>query len=107
MIRRFSRKPNQFCFEVQDHASIYNGAMARGWESKAVEQQQDEAARSSTAGPRLSPEQAAHSRQRQGLQLSRKRVLDQLATAHDPRHRKMLEDALAELDRQIECSTDE
>ena len=80
-------------------------SMARGWESKAVEQQQAEALRPGSRGPLLSPQQAARSRQLEGLQLSRKRVLNQLATARDPRHRKMLEEAVAELDRLLACST--
>ena len=76
--------------------------MARGWESKAVEQQQAEAANS--PGPRkqpLSPEQAAKQRQRQGLTLSRQHVLQQLERATDPGYRRMLEKALADLDTQL------
>ena len=91
--------------EIQDQISLYNDCMARGWESKAVEQQQAEASQISSSGPRLSPEQATRSRHRAGLELSRKRILDRLESARDPRHRKMLEDALAELDRQLACST--
>lgn len=76
--------------------------MARGWESKAVEQQQAEA--TSTPGTRsrpLSPEEAAQQRQKQGLNLSRRRVIQQLQKATNPAHRQMLEKALADLEAQI------
>jgi hypothetical protein len=76
--------------------------MARGWESKSVEAQQAEAAdNKKESRTRLTAEQAVKVRQRQGLQLSRKRVLQQLAAVTDPRRRDMLTAALAELDKQI------
>jgi len=76
--------------------------MARGWESKSVEQQQaDMANDAKSAGPRLSPTQQRLARQRDGLLLSRKRLLQQLQTAVHPRHRRMLEQALGEIDRQL------
>ena len=80
----------------------YNLFMARGWESKAVEDQQAEAA--ATSDPpkvRLAPEQVARQKQQQGLLLSRQRVLRQLQTAQNPIHRKMLKAALGELDAQL------
>jgi hypothetical protein len=76
--------------------------MARGWESKAIEDQQAEAAAlPDPAKLRLDPEQVARQNQQQGLLLSRKRVLQQLQAAHNPIHRKMLEAALGELDAQL------
>jgi len=76
--------------------------MARGWESKSVEQQQAEKADDAkSAGPRLSPAQQLINRKRDGLLLSRKRLLHQLPTAAHPRHRQMLEQALAEIDKQL------
>jgi hypothetical protein len=76
--------------------------MARGWESKSVEAQQAEAADNKKGSRRrLTAEQAVKVRQREGLQLSRKRVLQQLAGVTDPRRRDMLTAALAELDKQI------
>jgi len=78
--------------------------MARGWESKSVELQQADATFTAATHPRLTSEQAACLRQREGLELSRKRILDQLAVIRDPRHRIMLEQALAELDRRLEAS---
>ena len=75
--------------------------MARGWESKSVEQQQEEASSAKIRATRLSPEQAASRTRRQGLLLSRQRVLQQLEAASNPRHRQMLEAALADLDAQL------
>jgi hypothetical protein len=76
--------------------------MARGWESKSVEQQQEQAA-SDAAQKKvaLTPDQLAAQQRRQGLQLSRKRILQQLELASNPRHRQMLEQALADLDEQL------
>ena len=76
--------------------------MARGWESKSVEQQQEEA--KSSAKPRskqLTPEQIAEQQRRSGLELSRQRILQQLQVACNPQHRGMLEAALADLDAQL------
>jgi hypothetical protein len=80
----------------------YNLFMARGWESKAVEEQQAEArAATSASKARLTPEQAAKQKQQQQLLLSRNHVLQQLGAAQNPLHRKMLEVALNELDAQL------
>jgi len=79
-----------------------NEEMARGWESKSVEAQQAEASeKAPTERSRLSPEEAANRRQREVLRLSRQRITEQLATVQNPHHRKMLLDALAELDRKL------
>lgn len=76
--------------------------MARGWESKSVEAQQAEATeRSSKPRVKLTPEAAARSRQRESLRLSRQRVVQQLERAQNPRHRQLLEQALADLDREL------
>jgi hypothetical protein len=77
----------------------YNPNMARGWESKSIEAQQDEAReKSSKPARKLTPEQAAQEREKEGLRLSRKRIVEQLARAQNARHKKMLQDALDELD---------
>jgi hypothetical protein len=78
--------------------------MARGWESKSVEDQQAEAARNKPAPKtQLTPAQVVCERELQGLRLSRARVLHQLDAARDPRLRLMLQEALAELDRRIQA----
>ena len=80
----------------------YNLRVARGWESKSVEEQQAEAvATPSPASPPLTPAQIAGQRQKQGLMLSRQHVLQQLEAAHNPRHREILQSSLADLDAQL------
>jgi hypothetical protein len=77
-------------------------AMARGWESKSVEAQQAEASdKSAKPRPRLSAEDAARWREKESLRLSRQRVLQQLEVSQNPRHRKLLEDTLADLDAKL------
>ncbi|HET8825126.1 MAG TPA: hypothetical protein VFM77_08355 [Terriglobales bacterium] len=75
--------------------------MARGFESKSVEEQQAESKREANPGQQLTPEQAERRRKRDGLILSRKSVKQRLESAANPAHRQMLEGALADLDRQI------
>jgi hypothetical protein len=79
--------------------------MARGWESKSVEQQQEEATSSTQQNrQQLTPEQIAKQKRRQGLQLSRQHILQQLNIASNPKHRDMLAKALADLDAQLNAS---
>jgi hypothetical protein len=86
----------------QDSARGIIRAMARGWESKSVEAQQAEAAEASAPPkPRLSAGQAAEVRAKEGLLLSRRRILNELQGIQNQRHRQMLQRALAELDEKI------
>ena len=79
--------------------------MARGWESKSVEAQQAEVGEKPVKTRlKLSAEQAALARDRDVLLLSRKRVRQQLESARDPRHQKLLQEALADLDSKINDS---
>jgi hypothetical protein len=76
--------------------------MARGWESKSVEAQQEDAATAVTPGrPRLTGEEAAQLREKENLRLSLRRVSEQLEGCPDPRHRSMLEQAKIDLERRI------
>jgi hypothetical protein len=82
--------------------------MARGFESKMVEFQQEEAARkraSSKAGA-LTPEEQAADARRRGLELARARAVADLERATVPAHRRMLEQAIAALDEQMNRRTD-
>ncbi len=76
--------------------------MARGWESKSVEAQQAEA-EGNRAKPhiKLSPEQAARFRERENLRLARHRILEQIANGNNPRHIKLLEMSLADVDERL------
>jgi hypothetical protein len=77
--------------------------MARGWESKSVEAQQEEAATQSAGDNkvRLTAEQAETRRKRDSLLLSRKDIEQKMATATNPRYREMLEAALAEVQARL------
>jgi hypothetical protein len=75
--------------------------MARGFESKMVEFQQEEAARQRSATPALTDEEKAQRARRQGLELARARAAADLSRATAPAHRAMLEKAIAALDEQI------
>jgi len=76
--------------------------MARGWESKSVEAQQAEASeKPAQLHPPMSAEEAARWREKESLRLARQRVLQQLEASQNPRHRKVLEDSLADLDEKL------
>ena len=78
--------------------------MARGWESKSIKQQQADAAESRTrpsSRPLTASEQKLM-RQRESLLLARKRLAADLASSTHPARRHMLEQSLAELDRQLQ-----
>lgn len=77
--------------------------MARGWESKDVESQVDAAEeRARTAKQhKLSAEEAARQRERESLELSRKRVLHDIETAQNPGYRTTLQAALKHLDEKL------
>jgi hypothetical protein len=75
--------------------------MARGWESKAVEAQQDAAAEAQPKPPALSADEIARRTARDTLMLARTRALGDLQRACAPAHRAMLEQAIADLDRQL------
>jgi hypothetical protein len=81
----------------------YNLSMARGWESKSVEDQiqEREAAASSASHSKLSPEEVELKTRREGLQMARTRTLSSLQSACDARYRSHLERVLADLDAQL------
>jgi hypothetical protein len=74
--------------------------MARGWESKAVEAQQEEAA-AGRSGPSITADEARRQGQRSTLMLARTRALADLQQACAPAYRAMLEQAIADLDRRL------
>lgn len=76
--------------------------MARGWESKSVEEQQAEASdKPAKERLRMNAEQAAAFREKENLRLSRRLVLQQIEASSNPRHRKLLEDTLGALDEKL------
>jgi hypothetical protein len=89
-------------FSIYHRGAEYNQTVARGWESKSVEEQQSQAADAAPKSrPRMNSEQAAREREAQGLRLSRQRVLQQLAAEPAPRHQGALRSALADLDQKL------
>jgi hypothetical protein len=75
--------------------------VARGWESKSVELQQDDARASAEPKPHLTLEQKEIEARKEGLKLSRSRILEQIHATENPRYREILQQALAELEGQI------
>jgi hypothetical protein len=75
--------------------------MARGFESKMVEFQQEEAARSKPPSTPLTADQQARLARRRSLELARTRAAADLERATVPAHRRMLEQAIAALDEQL------
>jgi hypothetical protein len=76
--------------------------MSRGWESKDVESQIEEAQsarRSKTQA--LSENEIARLREKEGLELSRTRVLHDLKQAKNPKYQAVLKKALAHLDKKL------
>jgi hypothetical protein len=78
--------------------------MARGWESKSVEDQMGAAEEEKAARrrPKVSAEERERQSRRGGLELSRAKILKDLEGASDPRYRALLERTLAHLDAEIE-----
>lgn len=80
--------------------------MARGWESKAVEDQMNEAEerarRKQAADGEISTEERARRERLSSLQLSRARTLTQLEQATRPAHREMLQRSLRALEAEID-----
>lgn len=77
--------------------------MARGWESKNVEDQiaGQEQARQARSRPALSPAAQERRSKQDGLKLSRATTLTQLQSACDGRYRALLETTLAHIDDQL------
>src|SRR3954465_8347655 len=75
--------------------------MARGWESKSVEAQMEEAAVSSSTKPRLTPQQIEAKQKRETLMLTKKKLAADLERRTTPRHQKMLKKAIEEVEKQL------
>ncbi len=77
--------------------------MARGWESKSVEEQIDMANDRvlSAAAKILSDRELELIRKRETITLSRTRVVRELDAAQNPRYRGILNKALEDLDAQL------
>jgi hypothetical protein len=79
--------------------------MARGWESKAVEEQMEQASQSVSEAPRSpnSPEAIQRRNKLDTLRLTRSRISEQLQKARRVTHRQMLHQSLRAIEAEIEA----
>ena len=77
--------------------------MARGWESKSVEDQISERqAESKTAGkPQASRSESEQGAKRESIRLARSRTLTALESTRDERYRELLQRTLTHLDSEL------
>jgi hypothetical protein len=77
--------------------------VARGFESKSVEQQQQDLEERRAAAKRvvLNAEHAEINRKREGLMLQRTRILREIEISRNDRHRQTLQTGLQFLDDQL------
>jgi len=77
--------------------------MARGWESKSVEDQIEEARRSQgvSAGRGLAPEAKERERKIESLKLERSRLTEQLNRARSEAHQRMILQSLKAIEEEI------
>jgi hypothetical protein len=77
--------------------------MARGWESKSVEDQIAEAEERKLAAtkPKLSAAEIADREHIANLQMAQSRLREQLSRARSEAHKQMLERALADIEAQL------
>jgi hypothetical protein len=75
--------------------------MARGWESKSVESQIEDAAAGLPRSQALTTEERERLRKRDGLEMSRRRVLQEIAATQSAARKASLEQGLAFLDEEI------
>ena len=76
--------------------------MARGFESKSVESQQEEAQRSKSVRPALTPEEQARQSRKTGLELALAQTQAEMGAACRPAHREMLKMRLQAIREEIE-----
>jgi len=81
----------------------YTSPMARGWESKSVEDQIDNAKadRDAQVTPRLSAQDRERQTRKQSLRLSRSRIVSLMETTRSERYRTQLQRTLEQLDAQL------
>ena len=78
--------------------------MARGWESKSVEDQLEERERAKReAALPVSTEAPEHRQRRESLQLMRSRLGEQVKSARSDAHRKSLENSLAAIETELDA----
>jgi len=82
----------------------YNGRMARGWESKSIEEQMSTAAEDKEhdrAKQATTAVEVARRKQKDGLLLERARIVRQIEGGHKRRYLELLEKALAHVEQEL------
>jgi hypothetical protein len=82
---------------------MYNFSMARGWESKSVEQQIEDARGDTNRSPSANASLAEVElrTRREGLLLQRARILQEIASARNPRYQELLKEMLRHLESHL------
>lgn len=77
--------------------------MARGWESKSVEEQMENAKNGSASGSKgtLTDDEKKARHERDSLKLSRAYIVHQIEASTNERYTKSLQQALSELDEKL------
>jgi hypothetical protein len=75
--------------------------MARGFESKSVESQQEESQRAKNLKPALSQEELARQSRKEGLEMALAQTQAEMMAACQPAHREMLRLRLEAIESQI------
>lgn len=81
--------------------------MARGWESKAIESQQQDSRESTAWKPLLTPEERDRAERRASLELARASTATELGAASREAHRDMLRLKLDAIDAEIAALGDD
>ena len=76
--------------------------MARGWESKSIESQQEDASQKVAARPAYTPEQREIASRKAALEMALAQTHAEMGAACRPAHREMLGLRLAAIKAQIE-----
>ena len=97
----FAMRDERFGIRDQGSRIARLFGMARGWESKNIESQQEEAERQRPKGPAPTADQLVRLERQRALELTRKRVTHDLQRAAAPAHRKMLQSALDAIDAEL------
>ena len=75
--------------------------MARGFESKSVESQQEESQRTKSLGPALTADELEAKARKDGLALALAQTQSEMLAACNPKHREMLKLRLEAIQAQI------
>jgi hypothetical protein len=75
--------------------------MARGFESKSVESQQEESQRAKSLRPAMSADELEAKARKDGLELALAQTQSEMLAACNPRHREMLKLRLEAIQAQI------